>query len=116
MRMNNITKVIGEQIKFYRQNRGLSQEQLALKANLNVSFLGQVERGLKNPTIETLEKIVIALDITFEEMFSFEKNIDRTKDLTVVDKISFELNGRSDEEQLVIYNLIKQILQFKDKK
>ncbi|MDT8718418.1 helix-turn-helix domain-containing protein [Clostridium sp. 19966] len=46
--MSDISKLIGDRIRFFRQDRGYSQEQLALKANLNVSFLGQVERGIKN--------------------------------------------------------------------
>lgn len=114
--MGSISEQLGEHIRLLRQNRGLSQEQLALRANLNTSFLGQIERGGKKPTIETLEKIVNALDITFEEFFSFERNIDRKKDTAIIDKIAFELNGRTYDEQEAVYSLIKQILQFKDRK
>lgn len=114
--MSNIAKIIGEQIRAFRLDRGLSQEQLALKADLNTTFLGQVERQIKTPTIDTLEKIVNALDITFEDLFSFEKNVIKFKDSTVIDKIAFELNGRSKEEQTTIYNLVKQILHFRDMK
>lgn len=115
--MSDIAKLIGEQIRAFRQIRGISQEQLALKAGLNTTFLGQVEREIKKPTIDTLEKIVNALDITFEDLFSFEKNVVRDKeDSTIIDKIAFELHGRSNEEQTVIYNLVKQILHFRDVK
>lgn len=78
--MSAIAKLIGEQIRTFRQDRGLSQEQLALKSELNTTFVGQVERGIKKPTIDTLEKIVNALDITFEDLFSFEKNVIKHKD------------------------------------
>lgn len=114
--MGDISKLVGEQIRVYRQYRGLSQEQLALKANINTTFLGQIERGIKKPTIDTLEKIVNALDITFEEFFNFEKSNSKLRDNTIIDKIVFELNTRSNEEQVVIYNFVKQILKFRDTK
>lgn len=61
---------VGARIRHFRHLRGLSQEQLALQAGLNTAFLGHLERGLKSPTITTLEKLVRALDITFEELFA----------------------------------------------
>lgn len=61
---------IGARIRYFRHLRGLSQEQLALQAGLNTAFLGHLERGLKSPTITTLEKLVRAMDITFEELFA----------------------------------------------
>ena len=61
---------VGARIRYFRHLRGLSQEQLALQAGLNTAFLGHLERGLKSPTITTLEKLVKALNITFEELFA----------------------------------------------
>lgn len=114
--MSEISKQIGERIRMFRQNRELTQEKLGEKADLNVSFIGQIERGGKRPTIESLEKIVKALDITFEELFAFEHDISNCKDTTIADKIAFELKGRSHGEQEAVYSLVKQILLFKDKK
>lgn len=113
--MSEISKQLGERIRMFRQNRGLSQEKLGEKSDLNTSFIGQIERGGKKPTIESLEKIVTALDITFEELFAFERKIAKFKD-TIAEKIAFELNGRPHDEQEAVYSLVKQILQFKDKK
>lgn len=63
---------VGARIRYFRHLRGLSQEQLALRAEINTAFLGHLERGLKSPTITTLEKLVKALNITFEELFAEE--------------------------------------------
>lgn len=114
--MSDIGKLVGEQIRAFRQDRGLSQEELAFKSELNTTFVGQVERGIKKPTIDTLEKLVNALDVTFEDLFSFEKDIIKHKDSTIIDKIVFELNVRTYDEQTIVYNFIKQILKFKDVK
>ena len=61
---------VGGRIRYFRQLRGLSQEQLALEAGINPAFLGHLERGLKSPTITTLDKLVRALDISLEELFA----------------------------------------------
>lgn len=49
--------LLGERIKKERLNRGLTQEVLAEKANISVSFLGQIERGERKLSLETLIKI-----------------------------------------------------------
>ncbi|MEK3759598.1 helix-turn-helix transcriptional regulator [Paenibacillus sp. FSL P4-0338] len=50
--MNNI-EFIGENIRILRLKNGFSQEQLALSAGVNTSYIGQFERGEKNPTIQS---------------------------------------------------------------
>lgn len=67
--MLNISSQIGNKIKEYRNKAELSQETLASRADISTNFLGQIERGNKNPTIETLEKILNALDVSFSEFF-----------------------------------------------
>lgn len=61
---------VGGRIRYFRHLRKLSQEQLALQAGINPAFLGHLERGLKSPTITTLDKLVRALDISLEELFA----------------------------------------------
>ena len=54
-----ITIAVGSRIKYFRHVNSLSQEDLALRAGLNPAYFGQVERGLKCPTIDTLCKIAV---------------------------------------------------------
>lgn len=65
--MNSIES-IGENIRLLRQKNNLSQEQLALGAGVNTSYIGQIERGEKNPTIKIVEQISAALGITLVEL------------------------------------------------
>ena len=60
------------QIRHFRHQKGFSQEELALRANLNPAYLSQVERGEKCPTVDTLYKTVNALDISLSELFRFD--------------------------------------------
>lgn len=114
--MSSIALMVGEKIRSLRQSRGLSQEKLAFKSGLNTSYLGQVERGEKSPTIVTLEKIVVALDAELEELFQFDHGAAVETELSYADKISFELRGRTEEEKKAVYEFVKQLLWFRDKK
>ena len=67
-----ITEVIGNRIRDLRSCMGLSQEKLALKADLDRTYLAGVENGKRNLSVRSLEKIINALDVSFQE---FSKDI-----------------------------------------
>ena len=62
----------GAKIKYLRQKRGLSQEALALSCDINPAFLGHVERGMRSPTLNTLQRICDGLGITLTELLLTE--------------------------------------------
>lgn len=66
-----ISLAVGNQIRRYRYAKSISQEDLALRANINPAYLGQVERGLKCPTVDTLCKLSTALEILPSELLQF---------------------------------------------
>lgn len=68
-----ITLATAERIRHFRKDRGLSQEALALKANLNPAYFGQIERGAKCPTVDTLYKISTALELPLPELLRFDR-------------------------------------------
>ena len=73
---SDIKNIVGENIRKCRQNLGLSQEELATKAKLHRTYIGGVERGERNITIESLNRITDALNINIEEVFHEEdKNV-----------------------------------------
>lgn len=57
-----ITRRLGREIRYLREARGWSQEQLAAEADVDNSHLGKLERGEGNPTIELLVRLAMALD------------------------------------------------------
>lgn len=61
---------VGQRIREIRNNQGLSQEKLALKAEIDRTYLAGVEQGKRNLSIKSLEKILSALEISFKEFFS----------------------------------------------
>lgn len=55
--------IIGNAIRKYRKQRNYSQEKLALESNLDRSFLSEIERGVKKPTVHTIFAICKTLEI-----------------------------------------------------
>jgi transcriptional regulator with XRE-family HTH domain len=63
-------QIIGLRIKELRVRKKLSQEQLALKAEIDRTYMTSVENGHRNVSILVIDKIIKALDTTYEEFFS----------------------------------------------
>lgn len=66
-----IQEKVGQRIKELRGQLGISQEELAARANLDRTYITSVERGKRNISIGTLEKIVVQLNCTMHEFFNF---------------------------------------------
>ena len=64
-----IEQVLGKRIKFLREQKHWSQEDLALESGINKNYLSDLERGTRNPTVKVLNKICLALEIDLETLF-----------------------------------------------
>jgi transcriptional regulator with XRE-family HTH domain len=60
----------GERVREIRKEKGLSQEELAHKANLHRTYIGMIERAEKNITLVNIEKITNALEISIKDIFN----------------------------------------------
>lgn len=67
-----ITQQVGMRIKELRHRLGISQEELAARADVHRTYIASLEVGKRNISIITLEKIVNALDISLSEFFNFD--------------------------------------------
>ena len=63
-----IRKKFGKNVKTKRLELGLSQEALAFDAKSNRTYISDVERGTRNPSIEVVERIAKALGVTMGEL------------------------------------------------
>lgn len=67
-------KVFGEHLRELREKRDLSQTRLSELAGLNRNYVGDVERGRRNPCLDNILKLAEALDVAPSELFrSFDK-------------------------------------------
>jgi len=62
--------LFGRRIAQIRIDKGLSQDKLAWENGLARSFIGEVERGLRNPTLINICKLADALDVEVADLFS----------------------------------------------
>ncbi|MBR6594332.1 MAG: helix-turn-helix transcriptional regulator [Clostridia bacterium] len=67
--MSKLAKTIGQRIRNYRTKLGLSQEKLAELSGCHPTYIGQLERGEKNATIESIQKIATSLNISLSKLF-----------------------------------------------
>ena len=64
-----INKQLGYRIRYLRQKKNWSIEDLSLEAGINRNYLGDLERGMRNPTLVILNKIATALGIDLTILF-----------------------------------------------
>lgn len=60
---------LGMRIKFLRKQRKWSQEDLALESNINKNYICDLENGRRNPSLDVLERLCFAFQISLEELF-----------------------------------------------
>ena len=64
-----INKQLGARIRYLRQQKNMTIEELALEAEINRNYLCDLERGTRNPTVAVLNKIAKALEINLSTLF-----------------------------------------------
>lgn len=111
-----LRKLIGNRIRSIRKEKGLTQEQLANKAQLTYQYIGAVERGARNASIDSLERIISALDVDFDQLLNLKdlKSIPISEDEDNKDYILTLLNHilkeRSAQEIKAIRNITEEII------
>jgi transcriptional regulator with XRE-family HTH domain len=58
-----LARTLGINVRRYRKERGISQEALADEVNLAVTYVGQIERGQRNPTLDVVERFAKVLGV-----------------------------------------------------
>ncbi len=65
-------QLLGDRIKTIRLKMGLSQEEMAFRCGMQTSHIGFLERGQRNPTLDTLERVALGLGITLSELLDYD--------------------------------------------
>ena len=111
--MSDIAKVLGQRIRNYRTAKGLSQEKLAELSGCHPTYIGQIERGEKNATIESIEKISSALNISLSKLF--EKLGAQDSDARNIPLECYEfISAKTKDEQEHIYRILLEMDKYKN--
>ena len=110
---DNFSFDVGERIRTFRQSRAMSQEQVAHIADITPAYLGQVERGSKNITVLTLEKVCHALNISLADFFSIAQAHDKGID-EISNQILHQLHNKSESEKQAVLKMVKLVFSIKE--
>lgn len=102
----------GERLKKLRSVSGLTQEEVALRADITTSYYGQLERGQANPSVAMLEKICSVMKISIADIFT-EANTDILVIDTVSMQILHQLSDKTEREKEIALSLIKTAFKLK---
>ena len=109
--MSDIAKTIGQRIRNYRTQKGLSQEKLAELAGCHPTYIGQLERGEKNATLESVEKIASAMDISLSELFN---KLGKSGGDNIAAKCYDLVASKNEAEQKQLYKMLQEMDKYKN--
>lgn len=114
--MESGNKILGNNIKAYRNAKGWSQEELAHLSGITPAHLGHIERGEGNPTLLTLLSVSNALQVNLSELV--KSNVDATVSASTLrlDKLQGEFSELSEDRQREVYGVLKTMLSWNSKK
>lgn len=102
--MSDIAKIIGQRIRNYWVQKGLSQEKLAELAGCHPTYIGQLECGEKNATLESVEKIASAMDISLSELFD---KLGKSGSNNIAAKCYNLVASKNEAEQKQLYKMLQ---------
>lgn len=105
--MTGVLEKIGKHIKDLRGEKKLSQQALSELAGISYKYLGEIERGQVNLSVEILIKIAESLQVTPGELLNDVIN-DETRTISKIKSIFSELSKKDSELALEILNVFHQ--------
>lgn len=70
--MSSYQENFGQHLRRLRDEQGYTQEQLAHRAGIHVTYLSGIERGISNPSLRSLRALARALNVRVGRLFAFE--------------------------------------------
>ncbi|WP_428969212.1 helix-turn-helix domain-containing protein [Sphingomonas sp. Xoc002] len=65
-----LVQLLGVNVRLLRQKQGLSQEELAFRAGMKRSYLSDLERGIRNPSVSAMGRLAYALEVDPRELLN----------------------------------------------
>jgi transcriptional regulator with XRE-family HTH domain len=69
--MQDWRTIFGRNVRELRQQRGITQEELAFEAEIDLTYVGGIERGRRNPSLLVMARIAEALSVPLPKLLSF---------------------------------------------
>ncbi len=100
-------KLLGKNIKEVRKSLKMTQEQLAEKIEVSTVFISQIESGSRKPSLETIYKLSIALNVKIDTLINRDYNTEIPDDITQLVDL---LNMCSPKQQTFVTEIAKELI------
>ena len=98
--VKHVRKFLGQRLRALRKQRGLSQERLGDRSSLSGKFIGEVERGEKSISIDSLYHVSVALEIPLRELTDVRADRQAAVPTEEAEKIFALVSGRRRPEDI----------------
>jgi transcriptional regulator with XRE-family HTH domain len=109
----NLHLLFGDRIRTLRKSKKYTQEELAFKAGMDVSYLNYIENGKQSPTLNKISSLAKALEVELPELFYFQQSKNYQQQILLLQKKLIHSVKPKDKKAAVVLdefiNLIKQI-------
>ena len=68
--MRDWRKIVGKNVRKIRQERGMTQEKLAFEAEIDLTYVGGIERGKRNPSLLVMARIAESLSVPLTNLLA----------------------------------------------
>lgn len=104
--VENIKRVFGKQLKMLRHERGLTQEELGRAVNVDYKHIGAIERGLRAPSFDVIERLAKVLKVVPYQLFLpvEQKNVDLNAEIDVA------VSRLSKSQRTLVQRLLQELL------
>lgn len=108
--MSEFTLIVGKRIRKARKAKDLTLEELAERCGLHPAYIGQLERGVKNASLYTLEKIACALELSLTDLVGNSDIVTETAKTNIPADCRSIICTLPPQSHELIYALLKQII------
>jgi transcriptional regulator with XRE-family HTH domain len=106
----DIKRAVGKRIKIVRQRSGLTQDQFAEQVGLSQKYISGIERGVENPTMDTVIRLAKVLDVEPYDLFLFGESEDSEK---LLRKGIEKMTREAEKGKLQLYfDVMRKVLQW----
>jgi transcriptional regulator with XRE-family HTH domain len=98
--VKHVRKTLGGRLRNLRKDRGLSQQRLGRRSNLSGKFIGEVERGEKSVSVDSLYHVSVALDVPLSVLTDTDPARGKGGSRAEVDKLVALVSGPRKPEQI----------------
>lgn len=108
--MRKLASKVGQRIRSHRLRMNMSQEELAERCGLHPTYIGQLERGEKNATLESIDRVARGLSVSLGSLFENVSGEDESSGYPMQAYLLVMSENEKNQERLV--NILRNVIDY----